>query len=69
MILLVIDLIFFTDQNAVVCLAPTKTLPSTFIEGFVQFIRQVFLPQGYPESVSDDYFSYQLWDTVQVGKF
>jgi len=26
----------------------------------------VFLPQGYPESVSDDYLEYQIWDTVQV---
>ena len=30
------------------------------------FFRVVFLPQGYPESVSKDYFSYQLWDTVQA---
>uniref|UniRef100_A0A8D0GWC7 RUS family member 1 n=1 Tax=Sphenodon punctatus TaxID=8508 RepID=A0A8D0GWC7_SPHPU len=26
----------------------------------------VFLPQGYPESVSPDYLPYQLWDTVQA---
>uniref|UniRef100_A0A7N8YE20 RUS family member 1 n=1 Tax=Mastacembelus armatus TaxID=205130 RepID=A0A7N8YE20_9TELE len=26
----------------------------------------VFLPQGYPESVSDDYLQYQFWDTVQA---
>ncbi|XP_035660501.1 RUS family member 1-like isoform X2 [Branchiostoma floridae] len=32
----------------------------------VQFFRSVFLPQGYPESVSDDYLSYQIWDTVQA---
>ncbi|ESO97865.1 hypothetical protein LOTGIDRAFT_152971 [Lottia gigantea] len=29
------------------------------------FFRSVFLPQGYPESVSSDYFIYQLWDTIQ----
>ena len=29
--------------------------------------QEVFLPQGYPDSVSDDYLSYQLWDTLQVG--
>uniref|UniRef100_A0A671KG75 RUS1 family protein C16orf58 homolog n=1 Tax=Sinocyclocheilus anshuiensis TaxID=1608454 RepID=A0A671KG75_9TELE len=28
--------------------------------------KSVFLPQGYPESVSEDYVQYQLWDTVQV---
>uniref|UniRef100_A0A8D3BPW2 RUS family member 1 n=1 Tax=Scophthalmus maximus TaxID=52904 RepID=A0A8D3BPW2_SCOMX len=26
----------------------------------------VFLPQGYPESVSGDYLQYQFWDTVQA---
>ncbi|XP_028560929.2 RUS family member 1 isoform X2 [Podarcis muralis] len=26
----------------------------------------VFLPQGYPESVSSDYLAYQIWDTVQA---
>lgn len=28
--------------------------------------KSVFLPQGYPESVSDDYLQYQFWDTVQA---
>ncbi|XP_016395463.1 RUS family member 1 isoform X2 [Sinocyclocheilus rhinocerous] len=28
--------------------------------------KSVFLPQGYPESVSEDYVQYQLWDTVQA---
>ncbi|XP_071110921.1 RUS family member 1-like [Haliotis cracherodii] len=31
-----------------------------------QFFRSVFLPQGYPESVSEDYVTYQIWDTVQA---
>ncbi|XP_053116753.1 RUS family member 1 [Hemicordylus capensis] len=26
----------------------------------------VFLPQGYPKSVSPDYLAYQVWDTVQA---
>lgn len=30
------------------------------------FFRTVFLPQGYPESVSGDYLIYQLWDTIQA---
>ncbi|XP_045891902.1 RUS1 family protein C16orf58 homolog isoform X2 [Micropterus dolomieu] len=29
-------------------------------------VKSVFLPQGYPESVSNDYLQYQLWDTVQA---
>ncbi|XP_042331763.1 RUS family member 1 isoform X2 [Sceloporus undulatus] len=30
------------------------------------FFMAVFLPQGYPESVSPDYLAYQIWDTVQA---
>ena len=37
---------------------PTQMLPS--------LLQEAFLPQGYPESVSEDYLSYQLWDTLQV---
>ncbi|XP_033627878.1 RUS1 family protein C16orf58 homolog isoform X1 [Asterias rubens] len=31
-----------------------------------QTFRTVFLPQGYPESVSEDYLAYQIWDTIQA---
>ena len=33
---------------------------------FSNFFQQVFLPQGYPNTVHPDYTSYQIWDTVQV---
>lgn len=26
----------------------------------------MFMPRGYPQSVSPDYISYQFWDTVQA---
>ncbi|KAJ8402639.1 hypothetical protein AAFF_G00367220 [Aldrovandia affinis] len=29
-------------------------------------LKSVFLPQGYPDSVSGDYLQYQFWDTVQA---
>ncbi|KAK5913823.1 hypothetical protein CgunFtcFv8_008315 [Champsocephalus gunnari] len=32
----------------------------------VRSFKSVFLPQGYPESVSEDYVHYQFWDTVQA---
>lgn len=32
----------------------------------VGVFKSVFLPQGYPESVSSDYLNYQFWDTVQA---
>uniref|UniRef100_A0A915Q620 Protein root UVB sensitive/RUS domain-containing protein n=1 Tax=Setaria digitata TaxID=48799 RepID=A0A915Q620_9BILA len=28
--------------------------------------QDIFMPRGYPQSVSPDYASYQLWDTVQA---
>lgn len=34
--------------------------------GILLFFKTVFLPQGYPDSVSDDYLTYQIWDTVQA---
>ncbi|XP_061159516.1 RUS1 family protein C16orf58 homolog isoform X1 [Syngnathus typhle] len=33
---------------------------------FGGLLKSVFLPQGYPESVSGDYLQYQFWDTVQA---
>ncbi|CAH2103827.1 unnamed protein product [Euphydryas editha] len=27
---------------------------------------KIFLPQGYPDSVSKDYIAYQIWDTAQA---
>lgn len=54
------------EQNSVVQLGSSVTFSIPFLERFVQFFRQVFLPQGYPRSVSDDYCRYQLWDTLQA---
>uniref|UniRef100_A0A3B3TEQ7 RUS family member 1 n=1 Tax=Paramormyrops kingsleyae TaxID=1676925 RepID=A0A3B3TEQ7_9TELE len=33
---------------------------------FLGFFKSVFLPQGYPDSVSGDYLQYQFWDTIQA---
>ncbi|XP_069044392.1 RUS family member 1 [Lepisosteus oculatus] len=32
----------------------------------VSSFKSVFLPQGYPDSVSEDYLQYQCWDTLQA---
>ncbi|KAG7459919.1 hypothetical protein MATL_G00215690 [Megalops atlanticus] len=32
----------------------------------VGVLKSIFLPQGYPDSVSEDYLQYQFWDTVQA---
>lgn len=34
---------------------------------FLSRLLTVFLPQGFPDSVSPDYLPYQLWDSVQVS--
>lgn len=33
-----------------------------------ELLSSIFLPQGYPYSVSEDYLPYQIWDTIQVYK-
>ncbi|VDM27051.1 unnamed protein product [Hydatigera taeniaeformis] len=33
---------------------------------FFLLVKSAFFPEGYPESVSKDYFEYQVWDTVQA---
>ncbi|KAK3927586.1 RUS family member 1 [Frankliniella fusca] len=56
------------DQRSIVPLnsSYTHSIPSLVFGSVKNFFRVVFLPQGYPESVSKDYFSYQLWDTIQA---
>ncbi|RUS24177.1 hypothetical protein BC938DRAFT_473997 [Jimgerdemannia flammicorona] len=34
--------------------------------GLLQFLREAFLPTGYPESVTEDYLAYQIYDTAQA---
>lgn len=44
----------------------TEATPSTSSASIMGVARQVFLPEGFPESVSSDYFEYQMWDTLQA---
>ena len=44
----------------------TAATPSSSSASIMGVARQVFLPEGFPESVSSDYFEYQLWDTLQA---
>ncbi|XP_049884650.1 RUS family member 1 [Pectinophora gossypiella] len=34
--------------------------------GLQNWFSQIFLPHGYPDSVSKDYIAYQMWDTAQA---
>ena len=38
----------------------------SFVEKVRTFARNAFLPEGFPDSVSEDYLNYQIWDTVQA---
>uniref|UniRef100_A0A914CSE8 RUS family member 1 n=1 Tax=Acrobeloides nanus TaxID=290746 RepID=A0A914CSE8_9BILA len=39
---------------------------SNFSTGFIALFSSVFLPQGYPYTVTSDYLQYQIWDTIQA---
>jgi len=36
------------------------------LSAFFTLLRTMFLPEGYPDTVSEDYIYYQGWDTVQA---
>lgn len=63
------DLFLFADttENGVVCIDSDLDSNGKFkFRGITHLLSSVFLPQGYPSSVSDDYLEYQIWDTIQV---
>ncbi|TPP64596.1 hypothetical protein FGIG_02328 [Fasciola gigantica] len=35
-------------------------------DSILSLFKKVFLPKGYPHSVSSDYMEYQIWDTIQA---
>lgn len=44
----------------------TKSKTSSYVS-LNDLFKTVFLPEGFPNSVSEDYVSYQIWDTLQVA--
>lgn len=56
----------FVGQSSLTRLTQNVTYTSSAAEIVKEVLRDIFLPHGYPESVSDDYFNYQIWDTVQA---
>ncbi|XP_067089303.1 RUS1 family protein C16orf58 homolog [Osmerus mordax] len=43
-----------------------KGIDGTVGNSITGVFKSVFLPQGYPDSVSQDYLQYQFWDTLQA---
>lgn len=56
----------FIGQSSITRLSQNVTYTNSAVELAKEILRDVFLPHGYPESVSEDYFNYQIWDTVQA---
>lgn len=44
----------------------SSLIASHLIESTKRFVVKAFLPEGYPHSVSKDYFEYQKWDSLQA---
>lgn len=58
----------FSEQKSIVRVPLKNDNKSVLYERFFLFriFQQIFLPKGYPDSVSEDYATYQLWDTIQA---
>ncbi|KAK5644314.1 hypothetical protein RI129_005614 [Pyrocoelia pectoralis] len=52
--------------NKIIRLNVSNSLATSVINRLKDLAREVFLPHGYPDSVSDDYLEYQVWDTIQA---
>jgi len=45
----------------------SESMPeNNYLRGIKTFIFEAFFPEGYPDSVSNDYLTYQAWDTLQA---
>lgn len=54
------------DEQSITELLSDTTRTKSFYSSFISIVKEVFLPQGYPDSVHPDYTAYQIWDTVQA---
>lgn len=55
------------DGSSVKVVRSQATESQAIYSRFVSVVKEIFLPQGYPDSVHPDYTAYQIWDTVQVS--
>lgn len=57
-----------SEQKSIVRVPLRNDSKSVIHEKFFLFrlFKQIFLPKGYPDSVSEDYAAYQIWDTMQA---
>lgn len=57
------EILFIKTKNSNKFQILDKRKPNYFVS---TWFTNVFLPKGFPESVSNDYISYQIWDTLQA---
>lgn len=54
------------DNTAAQTAAATKLNPSALRRFILDYFSTLFLPTGYPESVTPDYTAYQIYDSLQA---
>ncbi|XP_025195784.1 RUS1 family protein C16orf58 homolog [Melanaphis sacchari] len=54
------------DQRQLILESERRKLSTSFIRSSINILKEVFLPRGFPNSVSKDYTEYQIWDTIQA---
>lgn len=59
-------LTLYLDQRQLILESERRKQSISLTNRCIYFIQEVFLPRGFPNSVSKDYTEYQIWDTLQV---
>jgi len=56
----------YLDQRQLILEFEKRKQSTSLICNSMNILKEVFLPRGFPNSVSKDYTEYQIWDTIQV---
>lgn len=56
----------FLDQRQLILESERRKQSTSLVCNSINVLKEIFLPRGFPNSVSKDYTEYQIWDTVQV---
>lgn len=54
------------DHSSIIRLQTEPSQKKSLVSAVVLIAKEVFLPQGFPDSVHPDYIPYQIWDTLQA---
>ncbi|KAI0502871.1 vitamin B6 photo-protection and homoeostasis-domain-containing protein [Xylaria bambusicola] len=59
-------LISASDESGVLCIYDDDTKPKVKRRSYAREVLDVFLPAGYPHTVTPDYTPYQIYDSLQA---